>query len=128
MSQFDMKLPWQHGSRAGYNAGKIFDQADDCVAEVYGFPIHQKVADVKAERYTKELAKLEFVLAAVNSYEPNKAIIAKLTEALELAAGRLHWAGTAEPGAASKPGKTLILTWEQEAREALALAKAGRTA
>ena len=57
-----------------------------------------------------------------------EALIAKLTEALELAAGRLHWAGTAEPGAASKPGKTLILTWEQEAREALALAKAGRTA
>lgn len=44
----------------------------------------------------------------------------RLRHALQLAASRLHWAATANPGVSSDKGAKLVLSWEQEALATIA--------
>lgn len=55
----------------------------------------------------------------LDQLQEKDATIERLREALTLAAGRLHWAATANPGVASKDGQALVLGWEAEVRAAL---------
>ena len=69
-----------------------------------------------------EMVRLQDACTAAESEARKREAV--LVEALERAAGYLHWAGSATPGIAHPEGKALVLQWEAQVRAALAAHRA----
>lgn len=72
-----MPTPWMQGTPSGYNASGIYDANGEGICQVYGIPLHTKVADVPPE-YRDGMERAALIVRAVNSHAAMKAALEEL--------------------------------------------------
>ena len=94
-----------------------------CVTQADVDYIAELCADRKGAWRSKVMRALIAIQRRTAAEAASRQEVDRLREALETAAGRLRWAGSATPGAADPEGKALVLRWSEQAFATLTAAE-----